>query len=82
MLGEGSFGQVFRCIDHKEEEEVAVKLVRNRQKYTKQAQIEIEILNYVRNSDPNATKNLVLAKDSFRWREHTVSSGLMQCIVF
>lgn len=43
-------------------------MVRNRQKYTKQAQIEIDILNFVRASDPNATKNLVLAKDNFRWR--------------
>lgn len=39
LLGEGSFGQVFRCYDHKEKEEVALKMVRNRVKYAKQAQI-------------------------------------------
>ena len=30
ILGEGSFGQVFHCFDHKTNKEVAVKIVKNK----------------------------------------------------
>ena len=37
MLGEGSFGQVLKCYDHRDKVEIALKMVRNRKKYNKQA---------------------------------------------
>lgn len=36
-MGEGSFGQVFKCYDHLKRCQIAVKLVKNNEKYTKQA---------------------------------------------
>lgn len=32
-LGKGSFGQVFKCFDHKLKEEVALKIIRNKEKF-------------------------------------------------
>jgi dual specificity tyrosine-phosphorylation-regulated kinase 2/3/4 len=29
-LGKGSFGQVFKCYDHKLKEEIALKIIRNK----------------------------------------------------
>jgi hypothetical protein len=56
--------------------------VRNRQKYSKQAQIEIDILNYVKANDPNMNKNLVEVKENFTWRQHTVTyiNKLVYCV--
>ena len=40
MLGEGSFGQVFRVIDHKNNRTpLALKMVKNNEKYLTQAKI-------------------------------------------
>ncbi len=58
-LGEGSFGQVFKCFDHKRKVQMAVKVVKDNEKYTKQARIEIKILNYIKVKDPLSSKNCV-----------------------
>lgn len=44
-LGKGSFGQVFRCFDHKDKEEVAIKVIRNQKKFHRQAMVELKILD-------------------------------------
>ena len=38
-LGQGSFGQVFKCIDHKKNEEVALKIIKNHPKFNRQAKV-------------------------------------------
>lgn len=43
-LGSGSFGQVVCCLDHVTKNKVAVKVIRNRRKYTEQAMVEIRML--------------------------------------
>lgn len=45
VLGRGSFGQVVRCLDHRERRQVAVKIIRNRDRFQTQAKIEISILS-------------------------------------
>uniref|UniRef100_K3WSC2 dual-specificity kinase n=1 Tax=Globisporangium ultimum (strain ATCC 200006 / CBS 805.95 / DAOM BR144) TaxID=431595 RepID=K3WSC2_GLOUD len=45
MLGSGSFGQVVCCLDHQTQQHVAVKIIRNRQKYKEQSLIEVQILS-------------------------------------
>ena len=43
IFGKGSFGQVLKCIDHKIDETVAVKVINSKEKFYKQAMIEIKI---------------------------------------
>jgi serine/threonine protein kinase len=44
LLGRGSFGRVFKAYDHKKKEYVALKIIKNQEKFTIQARVEIEIL--------------------------------------
>ena len=44
-LGKGSFGQVLKCFDHKQKEEVALKIIRNKPKFHSQALLELKILD-------------------------------------
>lgn len=44
-LGKGSFGQVYKCFDHKLKEEIALKIIRNKPKFHKQAMVELKILD-------------------------------------
>lgn len=48
IIGKGSYGQVFRIFDHKKKEELALKMIKNRPKFTKQAFIEIQILTHIK----------------------------------
>lgn len=43
-LGRGSFGAVLRCFDHATGHAVAVKVIRNKKRFQKQAAIETDIL--------------------------------------
>ena len=45
VLGKGSFGQVVRCIDHKNGGLCAVKIIRNKKRFHQQALVEVNILN-------------------------------------
>lgn len=44
FLGKGSFGQALKCIDHKTGETVAVKIIKNKERYQHQAGVELRIL--------------------------------------
>lgn len=44
ILGKGSFGQVVRCIDHKNGGLCAVKIIRNKKRFHQQALVEVNIL--------------------------------------
>jgi dual specificity tyrosine-phosphorylation-regulated kinase 2/3/4 len=39
MLGQGSFGQVFKAYDHKKKENVALKIIKNTPKFNAQAKV-------------------------------------------
>jgi dual specificity tyrosine-phosphorylation-regulated kinase 2/3/4 len=69
-LGKGSFGQVFKCWDHKEKEYVALKIIRNKKKLQFQAKVEVNVLRHLRSRDPDDTHNVIKMKDSVMFRNH------------
>lgn len=48
LLGQGTFGQVFRCQDHSSKDIVAIKVVKNKPAYRNQAMLEIQVAKQVR----------------------------------
>ncbi|ROV96764.1 hypothetical protein VMCG_07936 [Cytospora schulzeri] len=70
VLGKGSFGQVVRCIDHKTGALVAVKIIRNKKRFHQQALVEVNILQKLREWDPNNKHSMVNFTHSFYFRGH------------
>lgn len=74
-LGEGTFGRVLECWDRKHKDYVAIKIVRNVQKYRDAAMIELEVLNTLMWNDPNCHWHCVGLREWFNYRGHV-------CMVF
>lgn len=74
-LGQGSFGQAFKCLDHKKNEYVAVKIIKNDPSFQYQAGVEIKILKHLRDGDPYDKNNIIKLKEEFTFRNHL-------CVVF
>lgn len=72
-LGMGAFGDCYRCLDHKNMQEVAVKVIRNEPRFRRQAQIEIDILNKL--SKEAHDNHTVVLLDKLDFRNHV-------CLVF
>lgn len=75
VIGKGSYGQVLRVYDHKQKEEVALKMIKSDPKYSKQAFIEIKILSHIKEIDHEQQSNIVKIKDFVIFRKHV-------CIIF
>ncbi|ERE67040.1 dual specificity tyrosine-phosphorylation-regulated kinase 4-like protein [Cricetulus griseus] len=70
MIGKGSFGQVAKCLDHKNNELVALKIIRNKKRFHHQALVELKILEALRKKDKDNSHNVVHMKDYFYFRNH------------
>ena len=74
-LGKGAFGTVYKCYDHKNNEDVAVKILRNKEKFHRQGKIEVDILKKLNNPTTYDAQFIVTMKSNFVFRSHI-------CIVF
>jgi len=64
-----------KVYDYKRKEFSALKIIRNKKKFYNQTIIELKILKYIRDNDPNNTTNIVKIKDFVIFRNHV-------CIIF
>eukprot|EP00939_MAST-03C_sp_MAST-3C-sp1_P000078 g78.t1 len=74
-IGKGSFGQVVRALDRTTKRLVAIKIIKSRSAFTKQAQTEISVLKFLNKKDPEDRFFIVRLLDAFVHRNHT-------CLVF
>ena len=74
-LGRGSYGQAIKCYDHKTNEFVCIKIIKSYDKFSYQATVEINLLEYIKLHDTNAEINCVNVLSHFTFRNHI-------CLVF
>lgn len=72
ILGQGSFGQVLRVLDHKTNEKLALKIIRNKSRFHKQALVEIEVLKHLKENDLKNSHCVIHISDNFMFRKHVV----------
>eukprot|EP01062_Namystynia_karyoxenos_P044396 TRINITY_DN326_c0_g1_i1.p1 TRINITY_DN326_c0_g1~~TRINITY_DN326_c0_g1_i1.p1 ORF type:complete len:488 (+),score=138.58 TRINITY_DN326_c0_g1_i1:158-1621(+) len=69
ILGKGSFGIVLRAHDHRRDENVALKVIKNKPQFTAQAKVEIDILTKLAGL-AKEEHNIVRLKKYFPWKNH------------
>eukprot|EP00747_Dinoflagellata_sp_TGD_P164713 gnl/TRDRNA2_/TRDRNA2_185014_c0_seq1.p1 gnl/TRDRNA2_/TRDRNA2_185014_c0~~gnl/TRDRNA2_/TRDRNA2_185014_c0_seq1.p1 ORF type:complete len:689 (+),score=115.12 gnl/TRDRNA2_/TRDRNA2_185014_c0_seq1:100-2166(+) len=69
-LGKGSFGQVVRTFDFKNNAYCACKVIRNKKRFHHQALVEVKILEHICERDLESTANVVHMMDYFYFRNH------------
>jgi len=76
LLGDGTFGRVLLCHDSKDDQEVAVKVIRDVRRYAENAKIEADILRDIKKADPlgKRTRSAIML-DTFLFNGHF-------CLVF
>ena len=72
VVGQGAFGQVLRCLDHKSKQEVAIKILKKFEEFYESGKNELKILEKL---NKNSCKAIVRNLESFEFRGHL-------CIVF
>jgi len=70
ILGKGSFGQAIKCLDHKHQRLVALKIIRSKKRFYHQATVEVKILKYIKEHDEDDKSNCVKMFDYFVFRKH------------
>lgn len=70
IVGRGSFGQVAKVFDYQTRQYVALKLIRNKKRFQKQALVEVKVLDHIRRTDSEDRCNLIRMIDHFQFRNH------------
>ena len=73
MLGKGTFGRVVKAYDHLEKKNIALKIIKNKQRYYDQSMIEVQILDHFKDI-PKAQNYIVGVEGHFVFRNHMVFS--------
>jgi dual specificity tyrosine-phosphorylation-regulated kinase 2/3/4 len=73
-IGSGSFGQALKCFDHKEQQMVAIKVIRNKKRFQYQAGVELRILKYLKDRDKDDDNNIIRIIDYEIFRRHLLIS--------
>ncbi|XP_050069429.1 dual specificity protein kinase CLK2-like isoform X3 [Anopheles maculipalpis] len=69
-LGEGTFGRVVKAKDTEKEHTIALKIIRNVDKYRKTAKLEINVLEEIIAKDPSGRHLCILMLDWFDYHGH------------
>ena len=69
-LGEGTFGQVFRCRELTSNKEFAIKIVKNVERYREASKLEIAALESLNRQDPNFEFPIVRLVQWFNMNGH------------
>lgn len=71
LLGQGTFGQVVKCINLKTRELCAVKVIKNQPAYFNQSMMEVTVLEMLNQKyDRDDRRHIVRMKDTFIFRQH------------
>lgn len=70
LLGQGTFGQVVKCEDLFTKQTVAVKVIKNKTAYVRQAQIEISVLDVLKNHGKDQHHHIITKLDQFTHINH------------
>ncbi|CAH8866517.1 unnamed protein product [Trichobilharzia szidati] len=69
-LGEGTFGKVVECKDHVQNRRIALKIIKNVDKYREAAMLEINVLNFLNERSANVEHLCVTLLDWFDYHGH------------
>jgi len=69
-LGEGTFGKVVQCKDLQSDVRIALKIIKNVEKYREAAKLEINVLEKISESDPRGMNLCVRMLDWFDYHGH------------
>jgi dual specificity protein kinase YAK1 len=75
LLGSGTFGQVVKCVDSKSGETVAVKVVKNKPSYYRQALSEVQMLRILTEHQTGRDRHAITMTSEFLCNNHL-------CMVF
>jgi dual specificity tyrosine-phosphorylation-regulated kinase 2/3/4 len=70
LLGKGSFGKVVRVFDHKKKVKIALKVIRNKKRFHRQAMVEIKVLEDIRFHDRDSKYSVIHIMSHFMFRNH------------
>ncbi|XP_024917576.1 dual specificity protein kinase CLK2-like [Cynoglossus semilaevis] len=74
-LGEGTFGKVVQCVDRSRGgSQIALKIIKNLEKYREAAKLEINVLEKIIERDPHNKKHCVQMLDWFNFYGHVCIS--------
>ena len=70
IIGQGSFGEVLKCLDHKTNTLVAIKVLENTPTTQVQGEFEISILQHLSKDNNSSNAHIIQSLDSFHFRNH------------